>query len=139
MKFAYTIELDLRSSPEELWPLVSDTDRFNRDAHVPAVERLGNGANARRRLRLTRLGLPVEWEEEPFEWVSPHRFSVTRRYSKGPVESMRIHRHARPARPGHTSPLRDRGAPEEPARVAGDPDPGWPDQPAPVRRRLPPL
>jgi len=72
-----------------LWPLVSDTNRFNRDAGVPAVEQLGVGDNARRRLRLTRLGIGVEWEEEPFEWVSPRRFSVTRRYTRGPVASMR--------------------------------------------------
>jgi class 3 adenylate cyclase len=45
--------------------------------------------NARRRLRLTRLGVGVEWEEEPFEWVSPERFSVMRRYTRGPVASMR--------------------------------------------------
>ena len=55
---------------------------------MPSVERLGVGDNARRRLRLTRLGVPVEWEEEPFEWVRPQRFSVMRRYITGPIESM---------------------------------------------------
>ncbi len=88
-EFRYRFELDLASSPEQLWPLVSDTDRFNRDTGVPAVERRGTGPNARRSLRLTRFGLPVEWEEEPFEWVSPRRFSVLRRYTKGPVASLR--------------------------------------------------
>ena len=68
---------------------MSDTNRFNRDARVPAVERRAVGDNARRRLRLSKLGVAVEWEEEPFEWVSPHRFSVTRRYIRGPVASMR--------------------------------------------------
>jgi adenylate cyclase len=86
----YRFELDLASSPEELWPLVSDTNRFNRDTGVPAVDERGRGPNARKRLRLTRLGVPVEWEEEPFEWVSPHRFSVMRRYVRGPLESMRV-------------------------------------------------
>jgi class 3 adenylate cyclase len=56
---------------------------------VPAVEALDVGENARRRLRLTRLGIPVEWEEEPFEWLSPRRFSVARRYTRGPLSSMR--------------------------------------------------
>ena len=87
-ELVYRLELDLESSPEQLWPLVSDTNRFNRDAGVPSVERLGVGDNARRRLRLTRLGVPVEWEEEPFEWVRPQRFSVMRRYITGPIESM---------------------------------------------------
>jgi hypothetical protein len=29
-KFHYTWEWDLRSTPEQLWPLASDTQRFNR-------------------------------------------------------------------------------------------------------------
>ena len=86
----YRFELDLAASPDELWPLVSDTNRFNRDAGVPAIDERGRGPNARKRLRLTRLGVPVEWEEEPFEWVSPNRFSVLRRYVRGPLESMRV-------------------------------------------------
>lgn len=85
----YRFELQLESTPEQLWPLVSDTNRFNRDAGVPPVEELGVGDNARRRLRLSRLGVGVEWEEQPFEWVSPHRFSVLRRYTRGPVAEMR--------------------------------------------------
>src|SRR5262249_54202344 len=32
----------------------------------------------------------VEWEEEPFEWVRPHRFGVGRRYPRGPLVSMRV-------------------------------------------------
>jgi class 3 adenylate cyclase len=86
--FEYRFELDLASSPEQLWPLVADTNRFNRDAGLPPVDELGIGENARRRLRLRRLGLTVEWEEEPFEWVRPHRFSVVRRYMRGPLTSM---------------------------------------------------
>jgi class 3 adenylate cyclase len=86
---SYRLELQLDASPEQLWSLVSDTNRFNRDAGVPSVESLGVGDNARRRLRLTRFGVGVEWEEQPFEWVSPHRFSVERRYVRGPVAWMR--------------------------------------------------
>src|SRR5262249_49019578 len=84
----YRFGLDLDSSPERLWPLVSDTNRFNRDAGVPSVERRGVGPNARRRLRLSRLGLPLEGEGDAFEWVGGQRFSVRRRYLSGPVESM---------------------------------------------------
>jgi class 3 adenylate cyclase len=69
---------------------------------VPAVERRGIGRNARRRLRLSRLGIRVEWEEEPFEWVSPHRFSVMRRYLKGPVATMLTSASLRPREGGGT-------------------------------------
>jgi Family of unknown function (DUF5939) len=88
----YRWEFDLESSPEQLWPLVADTNRFNRDTGVPAVEMIQGEAlrNARRHLRLTTFGIPIEWEEQPFEWVRPRRFGVTRRYSKGPVAQLRV-------------------------------------------------
>jgi len=93
-EFHYQWEFDLESSPEQLWPLVADTNRFNRDTGVPAIENVSNpGAgprNARRRLRLSAFGIPVEWEEQPFEWVRPARFGVVRRYSKGPIEELRV-------------------------------------------------
>jgi adenylate cyclase len=88
-EFHYRWEYDLKSSPEELWPLVADTNRFNADAGVPAVEALGSNGNARR-LRLFKFGIAVEWEEQPFEWIRPYRFGVVRRYLKGPVSEMRV-------------------------------------------------
>jgi len=82
-EFHYRWEFDLKSSPEQIWPLVSDTNRFNRDTGVPSVEAVGESrGNARRRLRLTTFGIPIEWEEQPFEWVRPERFGVVRLYSK---------------------------------------------------------
>jgi len=91
-EFHYRWEFDLQSSPEQLWPLVSDTNRFNRDTDVPSVEMVSAqaGNNARRRLRLSAFGIPVEWEEQPFEWVRPHRFGVVRRYSMGPMSELRV-------------------------------------------------
>jgi adenylate cyclase len=69
---------------------VADTNRFNRDAGLPAVEVRATDENAHRRLRLSRFGVGIEWEEEPFEWVRPRRFSVVRRYTKGPVREMHV-------------------------------------------------
>ncbi|HEV8139907.1 MAG TPA: adenylate/guanylate cyclase domain-containing protein [Pyrinomonadaceae bacterium] len=89
--FHYRWEFDLKSSPEQLWPLVADTNRFNRDTGVPSVETIGDDSgNGWRRLRLTTFGIPIEWEEQPFEWVRPQRFGVVRRYSKGPVAELRV-------------------------------------------------
>ena len=88
-EFHYRWEYNLQSSPEELWPLVADTNRFNADAGVPAIEVQGSKGNARR-LRLFNLGIAVEWEEQPFEWIRPCKFGVVRRYTKGPVREMRV-------------------------------------------------
>ncbi|MEO8608595.1 MAG: adenylate/guanylate cyclase domain-containing protein [Chloroflexota bacterium] len=93
-EFHYHWEYILQADPETLWPLVADTNRFNRDTGIPAVQRSNNPGevllNARRRLRLSRFGVPVEWEEEPFEWVRPYKHGVKRRYSKGPVGEMTV-------------------------------------------------
>jgi class 3 adenylate cyclase len=91
-QFHYRWQWHLQSTPEMLWPLVADTNRFNRDTGVPSIQRRDPDApllNARRRLRLFRLGVPVEWEEEPFEWVRPECYGVLRRYRSGPVAELR--------------------------------------------------
>jgi adenylate cyclase len=92
--FHYRWEYVLKSSPEQLWSFVADTNRFNRDAGVPALQpapgKKHRLRNARRRLRLSFLGVPVEWEEQPFEWIRPSRFGVVRKYSKGPIAELRI-------------------------------------------------
>ena len=92
--FHYRWEYELQSSPEQLWSLVADTDRFNRDAGMPALQhpegRRQRLRNARRRLRFSFLGLPVEWEEQPFEWIRPSRFGVVRKYSKGPMAELKV-------------------------------------------------
>ena len=89
----YRWEYDLKSDPEHLWPFVADTNRFNRDTGVPAVESLPSKKqrlrNARRKLHLSIYGFPVEWEEQPFEWIRPQRFGVVRNYTKGPVSQLR--------------------------------------------------
>jgi class 3 adenylate cyclase len=93
-EFHYRWEFDLESSPEQLWPLVADTNRFNRDTGLPSVEAVRSESqtpkNARRRLRLKAFGIPVEWEEQPFEWTRPTRFGVVRRYTKGPMAELRV-------------------------------------------------
>ncbi len=91
-EFHYRWTYDLKSTPEKLWSFVADTNRFNRDTNVPAVavERPTRRLrNARRRVRLSVFGMPVEWEEQPFEWVRPSRFGVVRTYSKGPVAELK--------------------------------------------------
>src|SRR5207244_10666531 len=85
-----------RSCPEQLWPCVADTNRFNRDTGLPTVQPAagseGGGAlaNARRLLRFSRFGVRFAWEEEPFEWLEPHRFGVRRHYRAGPVAEVAV-------------------------------------------------
>ena len=91
-EFHYRWKFDLKSSPERLWPFVADTNRFNRDTGVPRIDVEKDQKprpNARRKLRLSIYGMPIEWEEQPFEWVKPVRFGIERVYSKGPMARLR--------------------------------------------------
>ncbi len=88
-EFHYTWTWDLQSSPEALWPFMSDTNRFNRDTGLPPIILLEimNG------VKRTKFNIPViniEWEEEPFEWTYPTHFGVLRRYKTGPLQQMRV-------------------------------------------------
>ena len=88
-EYHYLWTWDLKSSPEALWPLVSDTNRFNRDTGLPPMQLLGISHG----VKLVKFKVPivqVEWEEEPFEWTYPYRFGVLRRYRKGPLTEMRV-------------------------------------------------
>lgn len=79
-------EWHLQSSPHALWPLVSDTNRFNRDTGAGALEkRTGekSPANARRLLRIQSFNRLLEWEEDPYEWVQPFHYSAARRFTEG--------------------------------------------------------
>ena len=91
----YKWSWDLAATPEALWPLVSDTDRFNRDCGYPAVTVVPDGeikgprAPGTRRLRTRHLGLTIEWDERPFEWVMLRRFGVERLFHRGPFSCIR--------------------------------------------------
>lgn len=90
--FTYRWEWPLQSTPEAFWPFISDTNRFNRETGVPSIDerpRVSGASVNARRLRLYRFGVQIEWDEEPFEWVYPHKYGVVRRYRSGPVAEMR--------------------------------------------------
>ena len=80
-------EWDLESSPEQLWPLVSNTERINCAVGVPAVEysteRDEHGAI--QKVGHFRMGwATMSWIEHPFEWVEGRRLGVLREFRKGP-------------------------------------------------------
>jgi class 3 adenylate cyclase len=77
--------------PAALWPIVADTDAFNRHVGLPPLEYRplpDDGGVPRREARMRRRGLTIVWEEYPFEFEEPRRFSVLRRYRTGPVAEM---------------------------------------------------
>jgi serine/threonine protein kinase len=80
-------EWDLAAPPEQLWPLVSNTERINCAVGVPAVEYTTerDAHGALRKFGTFRMGwAEMKWEEHPFEWVEGRRLGVLREFRKGP-------------------------------------------------------
>ncbi|MBI3552500.1 MAG: adenylate/guanylate cyclase domain-containing protein [Elusimicrobia bacterium] len=79
-------ELKLESSPEELWPLISNTGRFNKALGLPAMTQGGPGASAfATTVRARLFGIPLSWKELPFEWVEGRFFKGVREFDGGPI------------------------------------------------------
>lgn len=95
-EYHYRWQWTFQSPTEALWPWVSDTNRFNRDAGLGTVTRLAeenpasSESSLHTRYRLEKFGMSLEWDEAPFEWLSPHRFSVRRQYVKGPLKTLEL-------------------------------------------------
>ena len=84
----YDFEWILNATPKQLWPLVADTDRFNRAIGLPAVEFTFDHAGGKRRIFAEAKfnGLKVRWREHPFQWICEREMSVLREFEAGPFE-----------------------------------------------------
>lgn len=83
----YDFSWELESSPAELWPHVTNTERLNRAIQMSPPQwsaQPDSEGKVRRRGHLSKAGLEIDWEEHPFEWVEGRRFGVLREYSAGP-------------------------------------------------------
>ncbi|HEX3448423.1 MAG TPA: protein kinase, partial [Isosphaeraceae bacterium] len=84
-QFEFRWELD--SSPRQLWPLVTNTDRLDRAigfAPVNYTTRYEEGRGARTFIEGRKAGMVEVGEEHPYEWIEPRRMGVLREYSEGP-------------------------------------------------------
>ncbi len=84
MRFAWTWELT--ASPAQLWPHVSNTERLNRAAGLPAVDFTTEpdpGGGTRRFAETRKAGVVNSWREHPFEWVEGRRLGVLREFNRG--------------------------------------------------------
>jgi len=84
---------ELSASPESIWPLLTDTDRFNRLFGLAPVEYRpiaeDAGSSARFVAETRASGFKLVYDEYPYEWSYARNFGVYRRMHGGPVESYR--------------------------------------------------
>ncbi len=85
--FEHRFSCDLRSSPEQLWPYVSHTDRVNHALGLSSVTyttRRHPERGVERFAEARVAGQKLAWQEHPYEWVEGKRLSVLREFSAGP-------------------------------------------------------
>lgn len=77
--------IDCLSSAEQLWPVITDTERLNRAIGLGRLEVIPNSDDsaARYLIKTVAAGFPLEYEERPFEWQHNRRFAVRRVVRKG--------------------------------------------------------
>ena len=82
--------VELRAAPEQVWPIVADTDRLNRAVGLAPLELtpIDDASAARFLVRTVSGGFPLEYEERPFSFVEHRGFSVTRIVRKGALRSI---------------------------------------------------
>src|ERR1700710_456232 len=79
--------LTLDASPEQLWPLLSDTGRVDRAMGIPAFEPSTIEPDLSFAVNSHYMGVPVAWREYPYEWVFEQWYKVERAFrSPVPVE-----------------------------------------------------
>jgi class 3 adenylate cyclase len=82
--------LEIDASIERLWPILSDTDRTNRLIGLPASEHVQREKDLSRIIKGHYLGVPVTWQEQPFEWVFQRWFAVERTFN-APIPVTRLY------------------------------------------------
>ncbi|HEY5924180.1 MAG TPA: protein kinase, partial [Kofleriaceae bacterium] len=84
----YSFEWELQSSPDALWPFVSNTEKMNRATGLAPVrfeiESVTGDAQTSRTTGMQRVaGLALKWKEHPYEWIEGSRHVVLRVFEKG--------------------------------------------------------
>ncbi len=118
----YRWKWSLKSDVSSLWPYVTDTDRFRAVTGFPAAtytEEPQLEGGSRRFARFRMYGVPLVWEEEPFEWVREREMREEQRYLEGPLKTVKVSIQLEPRAEGGTDLIYEVWA--EPANLLGYP------------------
>nr|HEX4314878.1 protein kinase [Kofleriaceae bacterium] len=84
----YAFEWELQSSPDKLWPFVSNTEKMNRatglaPVHFEIESVTGDRAASHTTGNQRVAGMQMRWREHPYEWIEGTRHVVLRVFDKG--------------------------------------------------------
>jgi class 3 adenylate cyclase len=86
------ITVACQSDVPHMWEALADTERTNRVLGMSkiALQPLEDESAARYLVSTSLSGLPVEYEERPFEWIYQKRFQLLRRMRSGPLRTLEL-------------------------------------------------
>lgn len=99
------LELVLEHPIDALWPFVSNTDMVNREMKLPSLKiasRPTGKGGSELSVQSQDRGMPLRYEELPYEWQSPSGFKVERIFSQGPVAYLCFETRLEPLADGRT-------------------------------------
>jgi len=91
--FSYSWRIHSAGTPLQLWPYISDTNRFFKDVgQLPVQEAMISHSLPRHfaQLEYDHLRRADIWLEEPYRWEAPHYLKIYRNYQRGPYEDLSI-------------------------------------------------
>ncbi len=134
----YRWEWRLKSSPQALWPLVADTNRFNRDAGIPPLERgVRSGRTAAGASGCRGSASPPSGKRNRSSGSSRTGSASGGATARGRSRRCPSTPSCGRSRAGDGARLPGRGAPAEPRRRARDPAADRAAEPAPLRADVP--
>ncbi len=110
--FSHSWQVESSSTPEQLWPILTDTNRLFRDLGEFPVEQTNLTHKNRkgfRELTYEPLHRTDMWEEEPYQWEKPYHLSVKRNYKSGYLKELLITLDISPTEDGSVVTFRFRG------------------------------
>lgn len=110
--FSHSWQVDSSSTPEQLWPILSDTNRLFKDLGELPVEQTNltyKNRKGYRELTYEPLHRTDMWEEEPYQWEKPYHLSVKRNYKSGYLKELLITLDISPTEDGSVVTFRFRG------------------------------
>jgi len=84
----FQLTYHLPAPPEQVWPILADTDRLNRKIGLPRTQpqAIGREPICLKQVKARMAGMGLVWEEIPFDWVEGRYYWVRRLIHNGPIE-----------------------------------------------------
>ncbi len=93
----------LKANPTQLWPYISDTNKFLKSAGQFSVRKesfLRENRKGFLELTSTKINTGYAWVEEPYAWEKPFRFGTSRKYKASLIQSLSFNVNLIPERSG---------------------------------------